>query len=447
MLEKISNTKFNELECCPELTKEPVCDTLDIRYLVPTYSRVGDKLTHIPCDIIFHFRFERCSGPLVLGDLAYSTTLLPGEKVRLFTSDRHSRWSYDSETQLSYRHETTSEESFYTWGVARAMSDLTISQSGSSVSTFEESWASGGGGGGINLGIIKIGGGGGGGSYDAESAYSFAQSLSRHTEASSSHVAAGVRAKSSTAMGEVESRTHAEGESESHFESSSRTFNNPNRCHAVTYLFYKINKIQKVRFKLVAIERKINDPAAPVIADSRITTDTSGSVAVRSQAVLATNKDRLEIERIARQSAIERFKNSDGLQLAKDFSSTFSTRAFELKMDPINAELRKTALKNVDSDLSKAGLIDIKTGEPTSKIIAELSWDKTELLPTPGILVKGCLDDCNTCEPFLQREIELATVYMQMFLAGLALNFGANFHELEEITKRALFQVENPPSE
>jgi hypothetical protein len=30
-----------------------------------------------------------------------------------------------------------------------------------------------------------------------------------------------------------------------------------------------------------------------------------------------------------------------------------------------------------------------------------------------------------------QKEIELATVYMQMFLAGLALNFGANFHELE----------------
>ncbi len=42
-----------------------------------------------------------------------------------------------------------------------------------------------------------------------------------------------------------------------------------------------------------------------------------------------------------------------------------------------------------------------------------------------------------------QREIELATVYMQMFLAGLALNFGANFHELEEITQRALLEIES----
>jgi len=41
-----------------------------------------------------------------------------------------------------------------------------------------------------------------------------------------------------------------------------------------------------------------------------------------------------------------------------------------------------------------------------------------------------------------QREIELATVYMQMFLSGLALNFGADFNELEEITKRALLEIE-----
>jgi hypothetical protein len=41
-----------------------------------------------------------------------------------------------------------------------------------------------------------------------------------------------------------------------------------------------------------------------------------------------------------------------------------------------------------------------------------------------------------------QKEIEAASLIMQIFLAGLALNFDANFHELEEITKRALLQVE-----
>jgi hypothetical protein len=41
-----------------------------------------------------------------------------------------------------------------------------------------------------------------------------------------------------------------------------------------------------------------------------------------------------------------------------------------------------------------------------------------------------------------QKEIEAAAIMMRIFLAGLALNFDADFHELEEITKRALLQVE-----
>lgn len=45
-----------------------------------------------------------------------------------------------------------------------------------------------------------------------------------------------------------------------------------------------------------------------------------------------------------------------------------------------------------------------------------------------------------------QKEIEAAAIMMQIFLAGLALNFDADFHELEEVTKRALFQVETEAS-
>ncbi len=41
-----------------------------------------------------------------------------------------------------------------------------------------------------------------------------------------------------------------------------------------------------------------------------------------------------------------------------------------------------------------------------------------------------------------QEEIEAASVILQIFLVGLALNFNADFHELEEITERALFKTE-----
>lgn len=42
-----------------------------------------------------------------------------------------------------------------------------------------------------------------------------------------------------------------------------------------------------------------------------------------------------------------------------------------------------------------------------------------------------------------QKEIEVAALAMRIFLAGLSLNFDADFHELEEITRRALGAIES----
>lgn len=397
MTEPLESTSFDKIECCPTLERKPVCDRIDVRYQLPVTlndSRVA---------LIYHFRLERCSGPLALGDLAYTTTLLPGEQVRLFTSDRHSRWSFDSSSQLSYRHETTSEESFFTFGMARAMSDLTISESGSSSSSFDSDWAEGGGGASLNLGIISIGGGGGGGSYDADSSAEFARDLSRHAETSSSYVAAGVRAASSTAIGEVERRNHAEGESESHLESSSRVFRNPNQCHALTYLFYKIAKCQRIRFRLVAIYRRFDDPAAPTIADRRVTPNLTGHVLVKPQAVLATDTKRLEVEQVARQAAIERERTA----AAGTVGGLSLRRGLSVNRAAADAGTRGATIKQLDESLVKAGLIDGRTGKVSDKIVAQLSWEREELLPTPGVLVRGCLDECNTCEAELRQKIAL----------------------------------------
>lgn len=71
-------------------------------------------------EVTLHFRLTRCPGPLALGDLVYDTTVLPGETVRLFTSDRHTRFTFDSESKLAYRHETTSEEAYFAEGFVTA---------------------------------------------------------------------------------------------------------------------------------------------------------------------------------------------------------------------------------------------------------------------------------------------------------------------------------------
>jgi hypothetical protein len=37
----------------------------------------------------------------------------------------------------------------------------------------------------------------------------------------------------------------------------------------------------------------------------------------------------------------------------------------------------------------------------------QYSWERTIVLPTPGVMVKGCLDECDVCEPSLDRAIQL----------------------------------------
>ena len=78
-------------------------------------------------------------------------------------------------------------------------------------------------------------------------------------------------------------------------------FANPNRCHAVTFYFYQINKTQTVRLTLEAIRRRVIDPAG----DTRIANNpfaARGEVSVIPSAVLATDKQRLEVEQIGRAS-------------------------------------------------------------------------------------------------------------------------------------------------
>ncbi|MCH9670942.1 MAG: hypothetical protein K0U93_05775, partial [Gammaproteobacteria bacterium] len=396
------NTKISELMCCPTLKSVDNCDTLDIKYRLP-FRRTVQGQRSVLVEVLLHFRFSRCSGDLTLGDLCYSTTLLPGERVRLFTADRNTRWSFDNETNLAYRHETTSEESYLVAGMASAMSDLTVVESGSSSNSFNESAVSGGGGAGLDLGIVEIGGSAAASSYSASSASSFAQNFSQHAESSSRHVEAGIRAASSTSIGEVETRAHAEGESESHFESASRVFNNPNRCHAITFFFYKLNKCQTFKFDLVAIERNVVDVSAPT-TPVRKPIGALNKVTVLPKSVLSTSSRRLDVGRTAKVSAVEEAQTASA-----NIGSVALNRGgnFSGSDAPIPDAMQKAAIAAVDKELATEGLIDAESGAASKDAIRRFSWVRTTTLPSAGIIVKGCLDDCNVCEPSLVEEIEI----------------------------------------
>lgn len=393
--------------CCPDLEPCDACDQLDIRYRLPFLPAVqtnGAGPQVVPVEVMLHFQLQRCSGPLTLGDLLYTTTLLPGEKVRLATSDRHSRFSFDSQTEIASRQYTTSEESFYLAGMANATSDLTVLSGSSQSSDFHNSATSGGGSAGLDLGIFTIGGSVSASSYDAHSASSFASFLSQHAQSSSHHVEASVRAAASMSVSEVSSRSHAQGESEDQYESASRTFSNHNRCHAVTYLFYRVDKCQTVTFALASIDRRVVDPASPTGVELN-PPPPPRNVAVIPDAILGAHPSRLQVaQQVNLSIPAERATPAESIPGAVPLRTAAALAA--ATQGPIPPAVRAAALAQVDADLRDAGLIDAN-GAVTQHAQQDLGWEHTLRLPTAGVIVKGCLDDCSTCEPAMQKEIEL----------------------------------------
>lgn len=403
-----------EVPCCPALAKDTVCDVLDFHYRTRHTTNVAAGGRRIQVEVLIHARLERCPGPMTLGDLVYSTTLLPGEKVRLFTSDRRTRFSIDSESKVSYRHEQTSEERYYLSSMHDFMSDVSLKDSGSASSSNKGS-ARGHGETNSALGALFSGPSVDvSGSYDASSTSSFLRELSQHASASDRRSESATRAASSVSVGEVSSRSHTQGESEDHQESSSREFSNPNRCHAVTYFFYQINKTQIVKFRIVAIRRRVIDPAA----DTRVSNNpfaADGGVSAIPSAVLATDVKRLQIEKIGRDSVLAQ-QGADFATVAGREAATANLArlaSLDANVQPISAALKARALQEVDQSLIKERLID-KNGKVLDEVINELSFERVSSLPTPGLLVKGCLDECDTCEPALEKSIQLELEHKQL---------------------------------
>lgn len=394
------------LDCCPELEEHECCDRLDFKYTLKYPVKPPGARQTVTVLVTMHFRLERCPGPFTLGDLIYTTTLLPREKVRLVTTDRRTRFVYDSETKVSYRHVQASEEHYFMASMVRELTDLNVDEKGKAKA---HSWGDWHGSADSSYVTVAFAGGGQGsieGGYDDNSSREFARSLSQHAESSQYRSEMATRTASSVSVGEVTSRTHAEGETEDHFESASRVFENPNHCHALSFFFYRISRMQTIRFRLIAIEREIDDPAAPTHVASNPLPLTTG-VSVLPGDVQATAADRIEVEARARKSAAvdaaARAAEVTRIGGAGAFGGAFVVEGLE----PLPVELREKALEEVDKGLVSVGLLSAVGAAVSPDAVEELSWERESCLPTGGVIVKGCLDECDVCEPDVHKAIEL----------------------------------------
>lgn len=404
-------TTTNKIPCCPEITTEPCCENLTVTY------RLTYNLGAAQVEVSIVAELERCPGPMALGDVVYSTTLLPGEKVRLYTSNRNNRFTYDSESEVSYRHEQTSEETYYMKAMDRYMSDLTVTDSGSAQSQSHSDFETD-----VDAYGASFGFAGGGsvnveGDFNANSSSSFLRELSRHASSSHERSVQATRAANATQIGEVQSRTHAEGESESAYEASTRTIENKNECHAVTYFAYQLVKRQILRFRIKSVLRRVVDAAAGSVVDARPVRPVTG-IKVLPNGLLATQTARAEVQTVGRVSAVAQRANvtpnmtGTSLGTAASFNTNIAAVASRTPVvanaKPLAPDVHDKALKQVDEDLVKQGIL-AKAGanDIGPKLAAELEFERVYCLPTQGVVVKGCIDDCNICEDTRRQAIEL----------------------------------------
>jgi hypothetical protein len=407
-------TKYEDIPCCPDLETAPICDVIDLRrhLIFPTHVR-SEQGQAIRVEVILHTRFTRCAGPLALGDIAYTTTLLPGEKVRLATTDRRSRFSFDSESNLSYRSEQISEDQYRMRSLRAFMADENVVDRGQENFSEQGKWDFHGDASG-SIGFFSASASTNArGSHSASSTRDYLHEHRAHAEMSDNLSVEATRKAHSVSIGEVSTRTHSQGESEDHFEASSREFSNPNKCHAITFLFYRINKIETIKFELVAIERRVLDPVTPMPVPANPFLPV-GQLASVPQEVPATNTKRLQLQEAAIQSdqRLRAVASGGAATLGAGRLTAVGLAAAPVAVElgaqqPIPDALRQAALKEVDADLVKQGLIDKVGGIVSPKAQAEFGYERQTSLPTAGVIVKSCLDDCNICEPEVQKREQL----------------------------------------
>lgn len=379
----------DKIPCCPELIKDDNCDEIYFTRTLNYPIRYNEKLT-FNGQLILSFRLRRCSKGLVLGDPVYTTTLLPGEKVRLLSTDKRTKFKYDAESHTSYRNEQLSEENYFMTATQEYFSQYENSQEETGTSSNRGHWDFKG----EVEGSVSILGMGASAStnekynYDNSSAYDYLLKQSSNMKSSATQAANVTQAAHSLSIGEVNTKQSIEGSTEEQYESSSRVFENDNKAHAVNYLFYRLNKKQVIQFELIKIERIVHISTTPTM--------------------LAT---------IAPEHITPRYySNTKKANISKEEKSSVIAEFSILRPS-------LSTLRNYLDDLFKKELIEAKFIEENEKI-TEFLRDKVEFryefsLPTAGIIVKGCMDECNTLEPERERYYKLQNDLLEKQIALL----------------------------
>jgi hypothetical protein len=194
------------------------------------------------------------------GSLAYTLTLLPGEKMTLYQSDRYRRTTSETErfsVQTTFSQFVSAVHQQQTSNDSSALLQVLNSQTQSS---------SAGGGGGINLGIFSIGGSGG------ESSSSGSSSAADLSVQNSANQFQSVTQQASQYTDLQRSITISSYEDSETVSTTQRTLVNNNACYAVTYFVRKVLDVYVLTTKVIAVtvQVTVDNYVSPVLTPAQI---------------------------------------------------------------------------------------------------------------------------------------------------------------------------------
>jgi hypothetical protein len=194
------------------------------------------------------------------GSLAYTLTLLPGEKMTLYQSDRYRRTTSETErfsVQTTFSQFVSAVHQQQTSSESSALLQVLNSQTQSS---------SVGGGGGINLLIFSIGGSGG------ESSSSSSSSAADLSVQNSANQFQSVAQQASQYTDLQRSITISSYEDSQTVSTTQRTLVNNNACYAVTYFVRKVLDVYVLTTKVISVtvQVTVDNFVSPVLTPSQI---------------------------------------------------------------------------------------------------------------------------------------------------------------------------------
>jgi hypothetical protein len=194
------------------------------------------------------------------GGLAYTLTLLPGEKMTLYQSDRYRRTTSETErysVQTTFSQFVSAVHSQQTSDDSSKLQQVLNSQTQS---------ASSSSGGGINLGIFSIGNGG---SDSGSKSVSSVSDLSTQNSASQFQSTAQQASQYTDLQRGITISSYEDSETVS---TTQRTLVNNNACYAVTYFVRKVLDVYVLTTKVIAVtvQVTVDNYVSPVLTPAQI---------------------------------------------------------------------------------------------------------------------------------------------------------------------------------